>query len=176
MKKKSKIRLMTILIIMAAGLLFSCPPPGSSGNKVTLTRIDLNLNLVVGVVGDFIIELRDDAGSSPAIWSATIDASTLPAGTNWDSLSVPNISLTKGQTYRIYATYSGGINQITWMSSDPVDDEYTPGVCSTGNADQDFNFKTYNDGVLDQQMITVESGWSLSNGDFFWWQEFVPGD
>jgi hypothetical protein len=126
----------------------------------------------------FIIQLRDETGSTPAIWSATVDADTLLAGNNWNTFSVPDISLTKGHTYRIYATRSDlhvpVNNEITWESSNLVGDEYPPGVCSTPNAEQDFMFRTYNDDVLDQQMTTLETGYSLSSGDYLWWQEFVP--
>jgi len=176
MKKKSNIRLITILIIMAAGLLISCPPPGSSGNKVTL-RIDLYLSIPGPVAGeDFTIQVRDSAGSVPAIWSDTVDATTLIHST-WNSFSVSDISLTKGQTYRIYATYSGGVGQVSWSCSSAAGpDQYLSGVCSTPNALQDFTFKTYNSGVLDQQMITLNTGYSLSGDNFQWWQEFVPGD
>ncbi|MBN2351983.1 MAG: hypothetical protein JXD23_05385 [Spirochaetales bacterium] len=176
MKNKSSKGLTGIVLILAIGLLASCPPPKTPSNTVALTRIDLYL-YVFNATGTFTIELRDSSGDTPAIWSGTVDANTLTSNT-WNAFIVPAVSLTKGATYRIYATRSDvhnpGVNEIDWESSNSVGDEYPPGVCSTPNAEQDFMFRTYNDDVLDQQMTTIETGYALSSGDFLWWQEFVP--
>jgi len=126
------------------------------------------------------VELRDTNGATPAIWSDTVNADTLLSGSNWNSFPVTGVTLTKGTTYRIYATRSAahnlGVDQITWSASDAMgDDEYEAGVSSSASAIMDFMFRTYVDGVLDQEMTVAEYGFSLADSNYSWWQEFVPG-
>ena len=174
--KSMKIGIPFILLLVF--VLFSCTPPDTI---VQLDRIEVFLIKGTGATGTFTIELRDAAGSTPALWSDTVPVAGLATGIggDWNSFTVPGIELTKGLTYRIYATRSDAHdnptqNTITWRSSDNVGDEYTASVSSSGYAELDFAFRTYDNGVVDQQMETMEYGFGIPNTDYHW-QGFVPG-
>ncbi|MCG8569831.1 MAG: hypothetical protein MJB14_06800 [Spirochaetes bacterium] len=174
-----------LLLIFFTG----CSTPGTdssdnsskkAANSIILTQIDLRLAVGTNVSGTLTIELRDATGSTPALWSNTINTSTLHsgAGSYWNSFTVPDIELTNKQTYRIYVTRSDAqdipnSNTISWNSSDSGDDEYTQGFSSSGNSNIDFTFRIFDDGIVNQQMESVEYGYSVFNTGYLW-QEFVP--
>jgi hypothetical protein len=170
-------------ILLLAIVLVSCvpavtPPPAI----VHLNQIDVFLIKGTGATGTFTIELRDAAGNTPALWSNTVPVAAITAGVAgaWNSFTVPTITLTGGQTYRIYVTRSDAHdtptqNTITWRSSDTIGvDRYTAGVSSTGITVLDFAFRTYDNSVVDQKMETMEYGLGVSNTEYRW-QGFVPG-
>ena len=82
----------------------------------------------------------------------------------------------KDTMYRIYITRSGtnvaNTDSITWRAN-IGSDVYTPGISSV-SATTDFRFKTYDDGILDQQMITDDQGYVVWDTGYLW-QEFVAG-
>jgi hypothetical protein len=169
-------------------VFFSCNIPeeeskdenNKNNNQLNLTQIDLNLTVSSGVTGTLTIELRDENGNTPVIWSNTVNTNTLINGSNWNSFIISGVKLIQGQKYRIYVTRSDthapGTNQIIWNSSDSSGDEYPDGVSSSPNAELDFMFKTYNNGILDQQQTVSEYGYTIYNGGSYMWQEFVSGN
>jgi hypothetical protein len=165
-------------IFLLVFVLFSCVPPVTT---VHLNRIDVFLVAGATVSGTLTLELRDSAGTTPALWSNTVNTNTLIPGVDggWNSFTVPDIELTRGQTYRIYVMrsipHTLPTDTITWRSSDTIGvDRYTAGVSSHGSAVLDFAFRTYDNSVVDQKMETMEYGLGVSNTEYRW-QGFVPG-
>ena len=81
-----------------------------------------------------------------------------------------------GETYRIYTIRSMPHNYpsdaLFWDSNSYGDVPlYTAGDSSINGID--FSFRTYNDGVLDQESAAVNYGFYMSSLDYDW-QEFVP--
>ncbi|MBN1798783.1 MAG: hypothetical protein JW822_09400 [Spirochaetales bacterium] len=176
--KKIQVVLAFMCIIMILSVLTACPAPGGGGSHYTLTQIDVSLVVGANDTGTFTIELRDAAGSVPALWSTTVNTNIFVTGSSWNSFTVPDIKLTEGQTYRIYMTRSDvhdnpGGNTISWNSTNTVGDEYPQGI-SSSPATVDFTFRIYDHGVVDQQLETTETAYAVHQGSYNW-QEFVPG-
>ena len=96
----------------------------------------------------------------------------------WHIFAVPDIQVIRGQQYRIYVyrNEQGDFsNRVTWMCSDPDEnDEYSPGTNDTSDT-CDYMFRTYIDGTVDQSMEAREYGYAVYTDSEGRYQEFTPG-
>jgi hypothetical protein len=146
--------------------------------KVILTYVDLNLTVGSALTGNFIVEIRNEDGTT-ILASTAVSAAGLPAGTYWKKFKLGTV-LYRDQRYRLYVTrtvahnYPTG-NYIFWRTSSGGADVYPDGSNDTAPGwVLDYAFRTYSSiSGVDQQQNLNSYGFFTSSG-MYRWQEFVP--
>lgn len=154
--------------------------PVTALSIVSLNKVDLYLERSTATIGgDVLVTIRDSKTS------AIIRSTSLPVSSvhlfGWATFNfVPAVNLIKGNKYQIHVSRVGQEssfgNAVFWRCSPQGVDSYPDGTNSVGESGGgvlDFAFKTYTEGVIDQQQPKDNYGFSLQNAKTRW-QEFKP--
>ena len=186
--KKTGYAFILVSGLLLSAVLIACPPPEDTPDtSVELSQIDFYFTNAGGPLsGNLIIQIRDEQGNVPAIKEITIAASTLlDDPENWYPLAVSDCTLNKGTVYRLYVIRNvpdpgSGTDRINWGGNQiSGTDYYPPGqndwaITAPALVHDDYGFRTYNDGVMDQTMENIDYGFSSIGNSDWKWQEFVP--
>jgi hypothetical protein len=172
--KKNLFRILAAVFMLS---LVSCSDDNGTESPVTvnLDQVDLYLTVSGTLAGTVTLEIRDKDGALPALSTLSVNANTLTSG--WNNFDIPDTKIEPGTLHSIYfirsEPHSAETDMISWRSCirGTLPDPYAPGESKVDSTD--FGFRTYIDGVLDQQSTLVDYGYAISNSSH-WWQEFIP--
>lgn len=149
--------------------------PGTASSIVSLNRVDLYLLTETATRGGVILVTIRDSKTSAIIASTSQPVDSF-VHESWVAFNfTPALNLIRGSKYQIHVSRVGqentSGNAIFWRSSS--EESYPDGTNSVAPSGRilDFAFKTYTQGVIDQQQTMTNYGFSILTTATRW-QEF----
>jgi hypothetical protein len=156
--------------------------PSATAATVTLNKVDIMIGRSSTAVGTVLVQVKSLDGT--VITSSELAVDAIPTTASWIAFTFPeDMPVTSGIKYRLEVTRSHppvtGNGQVylggaVSSSTDP----YPHGASDRSNSVFDYTFRTYANGVVDQQQVRYTSPVPVvpSNiGVSTRWQEFVVG-
>jgi hypothetical protein len=156
--------------------------PSAIAVAATLNKVDIMIGRSSTAVGTVLVEIKSMDGT--LIASSELEVAAIPTTTSWITFTFPEgTQVTSGVKYRMVVTRSHppvtGNGQVylggaVSSSTDP----YPQGASDRSSTAFDYTFRTYANGVVDQQQLRYTSPVPVvpSNiGVSTRWQEFVVG-
>jgi hypothetical protein len=140
---------------------------------VSLDKVDLYLDKGAPATGSVLVEIRDSQ-TNTLVGSTNVPVGSIAIDRAWNTfVFTPALSLISGKKYQIHIIRSDEHNNSTgnyifWRSSSIGVDAYPDGGPL---GELDYAFKTYINGGLDQQQLSINYGSAIGNTRTAW-QEF----
>jgi hypothetical protein len=155
--------------------------PGTALSIVSLDKIDLYVYKSTAAQGGDILVSIHDSDTNEIMGSTSLPVDDLHLSAPATFSFVPAINLIRGNKYQIHVNRVGGDtgnSSVVWRCSRHGADSYPDGsnsVCESAGMGEilDFAFKTYTQGVIDQQQPMTGYGFYIDTRTRRW-QEFKP--